>query len=154
MTFFDLVLQTSGSLHAHGEPTDYISEYHGFISCEDDSGKVRKVGTVHGYRVHVGLAMNAGESLFDVFDAHSHEMHVLHSRLFERRGYDFKKDIVAQFDTVESDLLVIDYVLLHPRWRGLKLGLLAVRKMVDMLGGGCGLTVSEIAPLNPIPTTC
>ena len=43
---------------------------------------------------------------------------------------------------------MIDYVLLHPRWRGLRLGLLTVRKMVDMLGGGCGLTVSEIAPLN------
>ncbi len=28
------------------------------------------------------------------------------------------------------------------------MGLLAVRKMVDLLGGGCGLTVSHIAPLR------
>src|SRR5262249_25084373 len=31
---------------------------------------------------------------------------------------------------------------------GLKLGLLAVRKMVDLLGGGCGLVVCHIAPLR------
>jgi hypothetical protein len=148
VTFFDIVLQTSGSLHAHGEPTDYISEYDGFVRCEADDGKVRKVGKVHAYRVHAGQAMNAGESLVDVFDAHSQEMHMLHTRLFERRGYEFKEDVVGQFEAVEVDLLVIDYVVLHPRWRGLKLGLLVVRKMVDLLGGGCGLTVCDIAPLN------
>jgi hypothetical protein len=38
--------------------------------------------------------------------------------------------------------------VLHPRWRGLKLGLLAVRKLVDLVGGGCGLAVCNIAPLR------
>jgi hypothetical protein len=47
------------------------------------------------------------------------------------------------------DCLVLDYVVLHPRWRGLRLGLLAARKMVDLLGGGCGLTVAEVLPLDP-----
>jgi hypothetical protein len=36
-----------------------------------------------------------------------------------------------------------------PKWRGLKIGLLALRKMIDLLGGGCGLTVCRPAPLNP-----
>jgi hypothetical protein len=44
--------------------------------------------------------------------------------------------------------LVLDYVVLHPKWRGLKLGLLAARRLIDLLGGGCGLVVSHIAPLN------
>lgn len=50
---------------------------------------------------------------------------------------------------MDCDLLVLDYIVLHPRWRGLKLGLLAARKMVDLLGGGCGLVVSHIASLRP-----
>src|SRR5262249_47606403 len=41
------------------------------------------------------------------------------------------------------------YVVLHPRWRGLKLGLLALRKAVDYMGGGCGLAVCDVAPLDP-----
>ena len=32
---------------------------------------------------------------------------------------------------------------------GLKLGLLAARKLIDLLGGGCGLAVSWVYPLNP-----
>jgi hypothetical protein len=42
----------------------------------------------------------------------------------------------------DSDILVLDYILLSPRWRGLKLGLMVVRKIIDLLGGGCGLAVS------------
>jgi hypothetical protein len=40
-------------------------------------------------------------------------------------------------------------VVLHPKWRGLKLGLLAARKLIDMLGGGCALVVADILPLSP-----
>jgi hypothetical protein len=59
-------------------------------------------------------------------------------------------DEVRTLDTrrKDADLLVLDYVVSNPRWRGLKLGLLAVRKMVDLSGGGCGLVVSHIAPLR------
>jgi len=55
---------------------------------------------------------------------------------------------MARFDTMDSDCLILDYLILHPKWRGLKLGLLAVRKVVDMLGGGCGLTVADFWPLR------
>ena len=60
----------------------------------------------------------------------------------------FTHDIVRRFMAMDPDLLVLDYVVLSPRWRGLKLGLLATRKMVDLLGGGCGLVVYHIAPLR------
>jgi hypothetical protein len=49
---------------------------------------------------------------------------------------------------MEPDLLVLDYIVLSPKWRKLKVGLLAVRKLVDLVGGGCGLAVSLIAPLR------
>src|SRR5262249_27722575 len=61
----------------------------------------------------------------------------------------YDEDIQQQFTVVQADLLVIDWVVLHPRWRGLKLGLVAVRKAVDLLGGGCGLTVCRPVPVQP-----
>ena len=60
----------------------------------------------------------------------------------------FREELATAYDIIASDLLLIDYVVLNPRWRKLKLGLLAVRKLVDLLGGGVGLAVSEIAPLR------
>jgi hypothetical protein len=150
MASFDVVLRTGASLHPDGEPTQFISEYSGVIICTDDvTGQATKVGRVRGLRVHAGLAHNAGESLFDVCDAHSQELHLLHTLLYEPGGYGFREQLVRRFDAMEPDLLVLDYVVLDPKWRRLKLGLLAVRKVVDLLGGGCGLAVSCIAPLRP-----
>jgi hypothetical protein len=149
MTFFDIVLSTSASLHPEVEPDEFISSYSGVIRAEGEDGILHRVGRAHAWRVHMGLAANQGESRLDVFDAHSQEMCDLYAALFDLEADYFAEHIVHQFDVVESDLLVLDYVVLHPRWRGLRLGLLAARKMVDLLGGGCGLVVSHVAPLRP-----
>jgi hypothetical protein len=149
MTFFDLVLRTICSLHPDGEPDDFVTEYTGVIRCEDAAGTVKPVGRVQALRIEASLAARHGESLFDVCDAHSQQLHEVHSLLYEPDGYGFKQFIIDRFDAVGLDCLVLDYVVLHPRWRGLRLGLLAARKAVDLLGGGCGLTVAEVLPLDP-----
>jgi hypothetical protein len=149
MASFDIVVKTRGSLHPDGEPTQFVSEYGGVVTCTDDqTGDVTKVGRFHAIRVHAGLAENVGEPLFDVCDAHSGELHHLHTLLYEPDGSAFREGVAQSFDAVETDLLVLDFVVLSPRWRRLKLGLLAVRKLVDLVGGGCGLAVSLIAPLR------
>ncbi len=146
---FDIVLRTHASLHPGGEPSYFVSEYDGVVTCTDDeSGEATTVGRVRAVRVHAALAAEHGESLFDVCDSHSQELHVLHTLLYEPGGYGLKESLARRFEAVHDDLLVLDYVVLHPKWRGLKVGLLAVRKLVDVLGGGCGLAVSEVGPLR------
>jgi hypothetical protein len=138
MTSFDLVLQTASGLHADGEPDDFITEYVGHVRAEADDGVVRHVGKVHAHRIHADLAERHGEPLFDVCDAHSQEMHVVHTLLYEPGQYHLRHALIERFDALACDCLVLDYVVLHPRWRGLRLGLLAARKLVDLVGGGCG----------------
>jgi hypothetical protein len=148
MTFFDIVLRTESSLHPEGEPDDFISEYTGIIRCFGEDHVVRRVGKVRAYRINAAIAADHGEPLFDVCDAHSQEMHRIHSLLYDQEEDHFKETITNRFVAAESDCLVLDYVILNPKLRGLRLGLLAARKMVDLLGGGCGLVVSHIAPLR------
>jgi hypothetical protein len=148
MTFFDIVLRTEASLHPDGEPDDFISEHTGVIRCSGEANVVRPVGRVRSCRINAALAADHGEALFDVCDAHSQEMQELYALLYEPGEERFRDAIADRFYAVESDCLVLDYVLLHPKWRGLRLGLLAARKIVDLLGGGCGLVVSHIAPLR------
>jgi hypothetical protein len=146
---FNINVRTGGSLYPDGEPSDFISDYVGIITCsDDDTGEARTVGRVTAVRVHAGLAWDAGEPLSDVCDCYSHELAHLHGLLYEPGGYSFREPLVRRFRAVEPDLLVLDYVVLNPKWRKLKLGLLAVRKFVDLVGGGCGLAVSFIAPLR------
>jgi hypothetical protein len=150
MAFFDIVLQTHGSLHADGEPTDFLSEYHGFIRyTRDRDDKMFRVGKVHAWRLHVGLAHESGASVFDVCDGESQELSDLYAALFELRDDDLKLAIRDKFEAVDSDILILDFIVLNPRWRGLKLGLLAARKLIDVLAGGCALVVADIQPLHP-----
>ena len=74
--------------------------------------------------------------------------HLLYTLLYKSDETGFKEELVNRFDSIQTDLLVLDYVILSPKWRKLKLGLLAVRKLIDLIGGGCGLAVSLIAPLR------
>ena len=148
MTCFDIVLKTEASLHPFGEPDEYISEYTGIVRAEGEDGVPRRVGKVHAWRIRAEDAAANGESLFEVCDAHSHEMHVVHTLLYEPNAYELKAELVGQFDVLGFDCLVFDYVILHPKWRGLKLGLLAVRKTVDLVGVGCGLVACDISPLR------
>jgi hypothetical protein len=149
MAVFNIVLQTRSCIQSFDDPTDFISGYSGVITCTDDeTGAETKVGRVSALRVHAGLACDAGESLFDVCDAHSGELQYLHTLLYEPDGHSFKEAVMREFDATNADLLLIDYIILDPRWRKLKLGLLAARKLVDLIGSGVGLAVSEIAPLR------
>src|SRR4051794_2027510 len=150
MASFSLTVQATASIHPDGEPSDFITEYDGVLyCCRDEDGKVTKVGRVHAYRLHADLAANAGESLFDVCDCHSQWMADLYGELFDHEDNDLRPDVRDQFDGFDADLLILDYVVLRPKWRGLRVGLLAARKLVDLLGGGCALVVADIAPLRP-----
>jgi hypothetical protein len=148
MASFDIVLQTAGTLHPDGEPENFISTHTGVIRCTRND-KVSRVGRLQAYRIHAGLAREAGESIFDVCDAHSQDLHEVYAALFDPAEGDLKESVRNRFDVFDTDVLVLDYILLSPKWRGLKIGLLATRKLIDLLGGGCGLVVSWTHPLNP-----
>jgi hypothetical protein len=150
MASFDLTVQTRVSLPRFGEPFEFITEYTGVIrKYSDDSDSSVPIGKLKALYLHVGLAIDASMSLYDICDDHSEELHGLHTRFFEADSYELRESISEQFDVMACDVLVLDYVALHPKWRGLKLGLLAVRRIIDLLAQGCGLVVSEVLPLAP-----
>ena len=84
MGTFDLILQTGTNLHAYAEPDEFIAEYTAVIryTRERDS-KVSRVGKLHAYRLHADLALNHGECLFDVCDAHSQVLQHLYAALYD-----------------------------------------------------------------------
>jgi hypothetical protein len=152
---FDIVFRSTASLHPGGEPSAFITRHEGVIRYERVAdGRVIRVGRLNAYRIHAALAADHGESLFDVCDSHSAALHEAHTLLYEPGGYGFKDALIRRFDAIDGDCLLMDYVVIHPKWRGLRLGLLALRTAADRLGGGCGLAVCDIAPLNPDAHGC
>jgi len=92
---FNISVRTGGSLQSHGEPSDFVSSYVGIVTCtDDDTGEVTKVGRVTAFRVHAGLARDAGAPLFDVCDSSSQELANVHALLYEPNSYSFREPLM------------------------------------------------------------
>src|SRR5262245_48949062 len=115
MSSFDIVFRTAASLHPDGEPDRFISAHTAVIRrtrSRDD--KAFKVGRVKAYRIHADLAAQAGESLLDVCDCHSQEMHDLYAALSDPEADDLRADVRTRLDVFDNDILVLEYILLSP----------------------------------------
>ena len=150
MGYFEVALSARAELDADPDLASYITPFAGTVRyTRHKDGKSFRVGRFLCHRVYADRATDAGLSMYELLDNESQEMGDLYGALFDPATDDLAEDVQMRFETIGTDLLVLDYVILHPRWRGLKLGLLVARKLVDLLGAGCALTVSNILPLNP-----
>lgn len=147
MADFDMLCQTSLPLSSYQEPDDFVVEYAATIRHEGEA-----VGQAVLYKVLLGLACNYGQDSAEIFDAHSEKLLKVYEALFDPDTDDFWEDIERQFQPCGNDLLIIDAITLDKKWRGLKLGLLAMRKLIDLLDGDCGLVVCHPQPLENAET--
>ncbi len=145
---FDVVVQTAGGLLAEDEVSDFVSHYVGVLRYhQKGTAAPARVGRFVAYRLHAGQALDAAADLSRICDAHSQDLHDLYQALYDPATDDFRSDVRGQFDALAGDLLVLDQLVLHPRWRGLRLGLVAARRAIDLLAGGCALVAWNIQPL-------
>jgi hypothetical protein len=152
MTHFSLVMRAAGSIQHEYLLADYVTRYIGSVYARGNpangefAGPKTCIGKVRAYRLNVELAAERHVRLADVCEGHSERLYRLYLRLYQPRHYGFRHAITGQFLVVSSDLLYLDTIILDPRWRGLKLGLLVARRVVTLLGSGCGLVATTIAP--------
>ena len=144
---FDILCETCLPLCSYDEPDDFVVPYTATIRHDGET-----IGEVVLYKVLLGLALNYRQNSCEVFDAHSAELLDVYEALFDPDTDDFWEDIEQDFQPVANDLLIIDSITLDPKWRGLKIGLLALRKLIDLLDGDCGLVVCRPYPLENADT--
>jgi hypothetical protein len=87
-------------------------------------------------RVHVGAALDFGESLRDVLDADSGELAALYPVFF------IDNELRDKFvQGAGNDLLYFCHVSLAPAWEGRNIEHALVRRIGDTLGQGCEVAV-------------
>ena len=52
---------------------------------------------------------------------------------------------------IDLDLLIVDYVEVYPKFRGLGIGVSAIHRTIDVFGTGCGLVACKPWPLQFTP---
>ena len=145
---FRLVCRAEVGLSTYQDLEDYVIEdageirYHG----DEDEGpepSPLKVGEFKVQRVLGSLAQEAGEDIFEVCDAASQELHEACYTLFSLKTRQPRQWLQNAYWAFASDFLLIESITLDPKWRGLRVGLLVLRRLIDLFAPSEGMVVCQ-----------
>jgi hypothetical protein len=109
-------------------------------------------GKISASLVQFGEALDHGVSAERVGDGISGDISEYWEHLFDAEtGYP-KQEIQNEFEVVDLDLLIIDYVAIYPEYRGLRVAESAIHRTIDIFGAGCGLVACKPWPLQFAPS--
>ena len=140
-------------LHEFAE-TDFVHSIAGRIIAEPECGGKRDVGQIRASLVQFGKALDHGISAERLGDGISGDISEYWEHLFDVETGCPKEGIQNEFEVIDLDLLIIDYVAIYPEFRGLGIAASAIHRTIDIFGTGCGLVACKPWPLQftpPVP---
>lgn len=132
--------------------TDFVHSILGRITAEPESGGKEDAGHIGASLVQFGEALDHGVSAERIGDGISGDISEYWEHLFDMEtGYP-KEEIRNEFEVVDLDLLIIDYISIYPEFRGLGIAESAIGRTIDIFGTGCGLVACKPWPLQFTPS--
>lgn len=132
--------------------TDFVHSILGRITAKSESSGKQGAGHIGASLVQFGEALNHGISSERLGDGISGDISEYWEHFFDvETGYP-KEEIQNEFEVVDLDLLIIDHVEIHPKFRGLGIAESAIHRMIDIFGTGCGLVACKPRPLQFTPS--
>ncbi len=140
-----------GSLHENCVEADFVHSIVGRIVAEPENGGEEDAGRIGASLVQFGEALDHGISTARLGDGISGAISEYWERLFDLETGDLKEEIQDEFEVASLDLLIIDFVEVYPRFRGLGIGVSAIHRAIDVFGAECGLIACKPSPLQFTP---
>ncbi len=132
--------------------TDFVHSILGTITAEKESREKKDAGHIQGALVQFAEALDHDISAERLGDGISGDISEYWEHPFDvETGYP-TEEIQNEFEVVDLDLLIIDYVAIYPEFRGLGIAESAIHRMIDIFGPGCGLVACKPWPLQFTPT--
>jgi hypothetical protein len=131
---------------------DFVHSIAGRIIAERENREEEDAGKIGASLVQFGEALDHGISAERLGDGISGDISEYWEHLFDAEtGYP-KEEIQNEFEVVDLDLLIIDYVAIYPEYRGLSIAESAIHRTIDIFGAGCGLVACKPWPLQFAPS--
>ena len=131
--------------------TDFVHSIAGRIIANPEGRGKEDAGHMGASLIQFGEALNQGITAERLGDGISGEISEYWEHLFDvETGYP-KEAIQNEFEVVDLDLLIIDYVAIYPEFRGLGIAESAIHRMIDIFGAGCGMVACKPWPLQFTP---
>ena len=140
------------SLHEEYVDADFVHSILGKISAKyEDQGDEENAGYIKATLVQFGEAMDHGistERLGDGIDGNIAEYWEL---LFDLDTGCWKEEVLNEYEASGCDLLIVDCMEISPKFRGTRLGQIAIERTIDIFGPVCGLVACKPWPLQFTP---
>lgn len=131
---------------------DFVHSIAGRIIAETENRREEDAGQISASLVQFGEALDHGISAERLGDGISGDISEYWEHLFDAEtGYP-KEEIQNEFEVVDLDLLIIDYVAIYPEYRGLRIAESVIYRTIDIFGTGCGLVACRPGPLQFNPS--
>jgi hypothetical protein len=138
-------------LHESAEK-DFAHSIVGRIIAEPEGGGKQDAGQIGASLVQFGEALDHGITAERLGDGICGDISEYWEHLFDAEtGYP-KEEIQNEFEVVDLNLLIIDYVAICPKFRGLRIAESAIHRTIDIFGTGCGLVGCKPWPLQFTPS--
>jgi hypothetical protein len=131
---------------------DFVHPIVGKIIAEVTDFGEQEAGCLQASLVQFDMALDHGIDTGRLGDGISGDISEYWERLFDVETGCLKEEIQSEYEVLSMDLLIIEHLELYPRFRGLGIGVSAVRRTIDVFGTGCGLVVCKPWPFQFTPT--
>jgi GNAT superfamily N-acetyltransferase len=127
----------------------YMYITRGTVVGADEEDKRTIAGSFRVSYIDVGAAMNAGASVFDIFD-YTQELCDYYSAIFDDETLNASAELNRLFeeDIWPGNVLILDRLEILPEFRGHDLGLVVIRRLIERFGAGAGVVAMTPFPLQ------
>jgi hypothetical protein len=132
--------------------TDFVHSILGRITAEPESRGKEDAGHIGASLVQFGEALDHGITAERLGDGISGDISEYWEHLFDAETGHPKEEIQNEFEVVDLDLLIIDYVAINLEFRGRGIAESSINRMIDIFGTGCGLVACKPWPLQFTPS--
>ena len=132
--------------------TDFVHSIAGRIIAESETRGEEDAGNIRASLIQFSEALDHGISAERLGDGVSGDIAEYWEHLFDPETGHPKEEIQNEFETVDLDLLIIDYVVIHAEFRGLGIAESAIHRMIEIFGTACGLVACKPWPLQFTPS--
>jgi GNAT superfamily N-acetyltransferase len=140
------------SLSQHeGDPSDFITVYHGDIIGMMDDDSEREIGKVVVYLVERGRVLNEEISLFEVMDCLDGDSCDCFANLFDQESEQLKpavERLLSENRAFQNDMMLIERLELKPEYRGQGLGKEIASRVIQKFGENCSVITCVPVPLQ------
>lgn len=131
------------------DPSHYMYITEGTVVGEDEADGTVEVGRFRLFYIDVCAAMNAGASVFDIFDC-TQETCDYYAAIFDVGTLAPSPALRRLFkdEVWPGNTLILDRLEILPEFRGYNLGLAVIRRLIERFGAGAAVVAMKPFPLQ------